>query len=131
MDNVKLFQTLQELSLNWKVEIERNEIKVKLFEGINTKTIGLQYNSQLKELIPNVPKMVYGYVEMKVFDLDKYTIERMQKQKKEVLKYTTAYSNTHFNLHLLRNNYISQKVFEYFETSNQNDIIFFQFSLYF
>lgn len=119
----KVFQSLKELSMNWKLQIRRNEIHVKLFEGINTKEIELEYNEQVKEMIPKIPKMVYGYLKMRVMELDEFKMERTQKSTSSIEKYSTAYSNTHFNLHILRNNYISQKVFEYFTTANQNDII--------
>jgi hypothetical protein len=60
---------------------------------------------------------------MKIMELNQYIKQRNQKTSKQIMKYSTAYENIHFNLHLLRNNYINQKVFDYFVTSNQNDII--------
>ena len=119
----EVVKTLRELSTNWRVELTRNKIQVKLFEGINDILIDLFYSKQLKQIIPQMPQMVYGYLEMNIMDLNQYKIHRNQKISKQVMKYLTAYENTHFNLHLLRNNYINRKVFDYFASANQVDII--------
>ncbi|EDR24045.1 hypothetical protein EDI_140400 [Entamoeba dispar SAW760] len=123
IDSEKVFMVLKGLSSSWKLEKDKNGLKVMLFSGINKYSTYLIYSQELKELIPVIPKKSMGYIEMKLMSLEQFKNQRHEMKEEKNLKYKTAYTNTHFNLHLLRNNNISQTVFDYFMLTNPNDII--------
>ncbi|EDR24364.1 hypothetical protein EDI_071060 [Entamoeba dispar SAW760] len=56
IDSEKVFMVLKGLSSSWKLEKDKNGLKVMLFSGINKYSTYLIYSQELKELIPVIPK---------------------------------------------------------------------------
>ncbi|ELP87015.1 hypothetical protein EIN_318940 [Entamoeba invadens IP1] len=120
---LSVFNELKLLSTSWKLSKEQGVFRVGMFEGINTKNIPLVYSEQFHGMIVKVPKKSYGYLEVKEMTIDEFEEKMKNTTETPIVKYTTPYTNTHFNIHLCRNNVLTQTLFDYLMLTDPNDVL--------
>lgn len=116
------FAALRQLAVNWKLQKMGTAIDASLFDEFNTLTARLYYTKQLGCLyVSPQPSKCMGYLSMKLMTYEEFRTS--PKALPEPIKFTTSFQNTHFNIHIERNEHITSTIFECFNCVAPDNIL--------
>ncbi|KAL7715967.1 Mediator of RNA polymerase II transcription subunit 17 [Entamoeba marina] len=120
-----LFQDMKLLSTNWKLTKRSGKFGVMLLDGLTDVIIHLVYAPSLKQLsFDNSSQLSTPFILVHIQQMELGEFKNLNTEKNEdVVKCTTSYHNTDFNLHVFRNNLVENDIFQAFMETDQSLIL--------